>query len=115
MKFKIEKNVRIISDLIAYCYRMGGGDYHIEMKLNKNVSVFYISVAVPKLTQEDLKSLEETLRAPRQHEMEQNYWAISGDSDGDLELSLVGMMIDDAKIDFTDGVLTIMARREEGR
>jgi len=26
----------------------------------------------------------------------------------------VGMMIDDAKIDFTDGVLTIMARREEG-
>jgi len=113
MKFKFEKNMRIVSDLIAYCHRMGSSDYHIDMKLRKNVSVFMVSAPTPKLTDEDLADLEEVLNAPRQHEVEQNYWGLGGESETNPELTLLGMMIDDARIDFNDGVLTIVARRIE--
>jgi len=39
--------------------------------------------------------------------MEEYYWQLAGESDCDDELTLVGAMIDEAKIEMKDGNLTM--------
>ncbi len=114
MKFKFEKNMRIIADLIAYCHKLGAVDYHVDMSLGKEVSVYQISCPIATISLEKLEELCENLNAPRQHEIEQNYWGLSGDMDtGQTELELVGMMVDEANITYENGTLSIVVRRIE--
>ena len=113
MKFKFEKGVRIVCDLISHCYHAGALDYHIDMRIRKDISVYHISAPVPKMTEEDAARLRETLNTPRQREVEQNYWGLSGEPETGSELVLAGMMVDEAIVDLTDGVLTIIAKRLE--
>ena len=41
MKFKIEKNIKIINELIAYFYKFGTTDVHIDLNSDSNlVSTF---------------------------------------------------------------------------
>jgi len=103
--------MRIVSDLISYCYHMGAMDCHLDMRIRNDVAVYFINAPVPKMTQEDADKLRETLNTPRQREVEQNYWGLSGESETDPELALVGMMVDEAMVDLTEGILTIVAKR----
>ena len=47
------------------------------------------------------------------HEVENYYWNLGGECEFDTELTLVGMMINSAKVTYIDNVLTISIIREE--
>lgn len=113
MKFKFEKNLKIVNELVVYFHKLGNSDVHIDLTCDKNNSYFRISGIVPNLSDKELDKLRETLNTPRQHEVEQYYWNLSGECEFDSELSLIGMMINDVKVDYVDGVLTIDIVREE--
>ena len=42
MKFKIEKNIKIINELIAYFYKFGTTDVHIDLNSDSKNSYFNI-------------------------------------------------------------------------
>ena len=42
MKFKIEKNIKIINELIAYFYKLGTIDVHIDLNSDSKNSYFNI-------------------------------------------------------------------------
>jgi len=113
MKFKFEKNIKIINELIVYYHKLGNSDVHIDLTCDKNNSYFKISGTILNLSQKELDDLNKTLNAPRQHEIEQYYWNLTGESESDLELSLIGMMVNDAVVTYVDNVLTITIVREE--
>lgn len=113
MKHRFEKSMKIMNSLMAYCYSVGGSEFHMDMKLREDTSIYYIASPAPKLNDSKLKDLIEILNVHRQHEVEQEYWLLGGDSEDDLELELVGMMIDGVNIDFKDGLLSIIAKRYE--
>lgn len=113
MKFTIEKNIRILDELITYFNKQGNTEFHIDMKKEDEQHYFCISGFVEHLTQEEVKSLEEVLNMPRQHEIEEYYWQLGGEISFDNELTLVGMMIDKANVTYEDKILTISVIREE--
>ena len=107
MKYRFDKNMRIMADLMTYCHQLGALDYHIDMKHAEGVSHCTIRCAVPSIDPERLAELDTELNRPRQKEIEQNFWGLSGENDIDAELTLVGMMVDKATITYENGQLTI--------
>jgi hypothetical protein len=51
--------------------------------------------------------MRESLSIQRQHELEEYYWQLAGESDCDDELTLIGAMIDEATLELVDGNLHI--------
>lgn len=113
MKFKIEKNIKIINELIAYFYKLGTIDVHIDLSSDDDNSYFNIYGQVKSISKEELDSLASILNTPRQHEVEQYYWNLGGECEFDSELTLVGMMINSAKVSYKDETLKISIIREE--
>lgn len=113
MKFKIEKNLRIVNELITYFYKLGTTDVHVDISADESNSYVNISGEIISITPEELDSLAEILNTPRQHEVEQYYWNLGGECEFDCELTLVGMMINTAKISYIDNILKISIIREE--
>lgn len=113
MKFKIEKNIKIINELIAYFYKLGTIDVHIDLSSDADNSYFNIYGQVESISKNELDSLASILNTPRQHEVEQYYWNLGGECEFDSELTLVGMMINSAKVSYIDETLKISIIREE--
>lgn len=113
MKFKIEKNLKIINEIINYFYTLGNSDVHIDLSSDDNTSYFNIYGYVESISNDEIDSLIKILNTPRQREIEQYYWNLNGECEFDSELSLVGMMINSAKVSYTDKILRIALVRDE--
>ena len=112
MKFKIEKNIKIINELISHFYKLGIVDIHIDISDDNDNSYFNICGKVDNLSSNELDSLISILNTPRQHEIENYYWNLGGECEFDSELTLVGMMINSAKVSYKDKILKISIIRE---
>lgn len=113
MNVPLEKSMRIISDLVAYCSRAGADEFQISLSQQDGYAYMTISAPIAHLTPETLQELSDGLKVPRQHEVEQNYWELTGESAMATELTLIGMMIDRSKVGYRNGVLHIHAWRKE--
>lgn len=113
MKFKVEKNIKILDELLTYFTKLGNTKLSIEMNEEGSRHHFLIKGPVKELSYKDLDKLRETLNTARQHEIEEYYWQLGGELSFDCELSLVGMMIDSAEISYEDGILSMDIIRED--
>lgn len=111
MKLRYEKNVRVLSDLLGYCHLIGSNDFATHLVLEPTRSIIEVRCKVRLLPQERLDELNKYLSIPRQHEVEQYYWNISGEEEIDSELSLAGMMVDTVDICYDGEELTILCQR----
>ena len=114
MKFNFEKETRIILDIMVYCHKLGAVDYHTYLKTENGLSNMRVSATIPNVPQSALQELEQALNIPRQKEIEQEFWGLSGEDETGAELTLVGMMVDSAEVTYKDGVLTLEMTRIEG-
>lgn len=113
MKFRVEKNLRILNELITYFHKHNNNNIHIDIENSDEFTYFYIAGKIDDITEDELIELNRILNIPRQHEVEQYYWHLGGESELECELSLVGIMIDEAIIDYSDGVLSFKIKRLE--
>ena len=113
MKFKMEKNLKIVNELITYFNKLGNSIVHIDLSSDNENSYFNIYGEIKNFSDQELQSLIKILNTPRQHEVEQYYWNLGGESEYDSELSLVGMMINTAKVSYENNILKISLIREE--
>ena len=80
MKFKTEKNLRIMNELVAFFYNLGCTDIHIDLSINNDMSYFLLVGNISHLKDKDFNTLKESLCVPRQHEIEEYYWNLIGES-----------------------------------
>lgn len=111
MKFRFEKNMRILVDLATYCHKHGATSFNMNLNTTDQAAEFTVSATVRDVSREELQDLVEILNSPRHQEVEQNYWGLTGEVETDCELTLVGMMVDEAEIQYKNGTLTIHAKR----
>ena len=100
MKHIYQKNIKVIDELMSFCYKYGATDIHIDVTYKDESFLIDVETKILNLSEEVLEMANRLLSAPRCHEMESYYWGLSGDDDTDTELTLVGMMSDDAHIDY---------------
>ena len=111
MKNNLEIALKISNDLMTYCHHHGAKDY--ETKVTEgNESITYIVTASPvTITEKQLENLQKKLNAPRQRDVEHEYWELIGESEDFTELTLVGMSCDEAKIEYDGANLTFTLQR----
>lgn len=113
MNFKIEKNLRIVNELMACCYRLGSTDINVHIKNESTETIIKIFAHLDEISDSTIKKLNDILNTQRQHEIEQYYWNLGGESEFDDQLSLVGMMIDYASVTYTNSILQMNLIRKE--
>ncbi|UFH65165.1 hypothetical protein KQH81_00950 [Clostridium cadaveris] len=107
-----QKNIRILDELTSYCYLKGAEHISINLDVDNDLITFTLKCYVPNITKNDIDYLETSLNVPRCHEMEEYYWELTGDTEGENELSLVGMMIDSVDIILEEDILVIEVKRK---
>lgn len=113
MSLELEKSMRIINDLVSCCYHQGAEEFRIYLKHNEDASTkMQVACPIEGVTSEALEEMRRVLHLPRQREVEQQYWELSGETEFSGELSLVGAMSDQADVTYEDNVLCITVKRE---
>ncbi len=89
---------RIIDELIYYFFTLNATN--ITVQINEEESKFEVTLccnyALEKANK--VQELSRSLKTTRQVEMEEYYWELAGERCHECELSLIGMMIDEAII-----------------
>lgn len=112
MRHNNQRNIKIVSELMNFCYNNGGKNMTMDVKTEQNKTLIYIKSKIENLSKPTLESSKKLLNAPRCHEIEEYYWNLTGDDDTDSELTLVGMMTDETSITYEDNILEIKVLRE---
>ena len=96
-------------------FNFGTTDVHIDLIFLFLTIFLYFNIygKIDNISKDELESLIDILNTPRQREVENYYWNLGGECEFDTELTLVGMMINSAKVTYIDNVLTISIIREE--
>ncbi|WP_066896072.1 hypothetical protein [Clostridium nigeriense] len=113
MKYYFEKNLKIINELMTYLYKLGSKNIQVNLHRDEAKTSFLISGEVPNIDDTELNRLKAILNTQRQHEVEEYYWHLGGESDAEGELSLVGMMIDNVDIYYNNDILKLEIQRND--
>ena len=111
MNLAYKKSTRILTDVMDHCQMLGCTHFTVDFLVTDKNALITVSGKVPSLSIEELEQMRKELRIPRQHDMEEYYWNISGGEDGDGGLSIVGMMVDEATVTYQDHLLTVSLER----
>jgi len=111
MKVEFEKVMHIAGELLSYSHLKGATEFHLDLSAKNGESEFSVKAAPVRISDEDMAALQKKIHAPRQREIEQNYWGLSGEYESFTELTLVGMMTDEADVECKDEVLHITLKR----
>ncbi|WP_027633112.1 hypothetical protein [Clostridium hydrogeniformans] len=111
MKHINQRNIKISDELMNLCYSYGASHINLDIKTQGKETIFLLKSEIKDLPSDTLDDLVTLMNYPRCHEMEECYWELTGDGDLDSELSLVGIMVDEAYINYEDSILTIELKR----
>ncbi|MGL4849356.1 MAG: hypothetical protein ACRC28_10615 [Clostridium sp.] len=112
MNFRTEKDLKILNELVSYCYHFNTKDIQVNIKNIDNTSYIEIQALIPDFPEKALEKLVTSLNTPRQREVEQYYWQIGGEYEFDSELTLVGMMTDKVTVTYNNHILDMKLERK---
>jgi len=103
LKHTNQRNIKIVTELMNYCYKNGSYNVHLDINKKDKKIIIFVRAQITYISRENIELLEKSLNTPRLHEMEEYYWNLTGDTDTGTELALVGMMIDEATVNYVEG------------
>lgn len=107
MRHEVKKISRIVDELTTMLLKDDTNEVDFKIKMDPTQTVISIVDYHSRCDEKMIERLRDALSIERQHEMEEYYWQLAGESDCDDELTLVGAMIDEAKVEMIDGNLTM--------
>ena len=113
MKYQFERNLKIINELMTYLHKLGAKDIDVQLRKIDSSTAFHIWGKINNIDSDELDNLTNILNTHRQHEIEEYYWNLGGESEAEGELARVGMMIDKAEITYSNNILSFEILREE--
>lgn len=113
MKHIRQRNARMAEELILFAYKYGAEDINLNIKNTPEETIITIEATNVNLDKETIESITNLLNVPRCIEMEEYYWNLTGESDMDCELSLIGVMSDKVIINIASNILKIELIRKK--
>lgn len=104
MKHTKLKLVKMLDELLNYIYYLGSKE--VDVNIKELEDVFQISIEcnyMEGLPERKIEKLIKGLNVPREEDMEEYYWELAGECDIDNDLSIIGMMSDEAYVDVLPG------------
>lgn len=113
MKHIRQRNARIAEELILFAYKYGAEDIDLSIKNRDTETIISIKATNVNLTDTTLNTIKDLLNVERCSQMEEYYWNLTGESDTDSELALIGVMCDHANIKYSSNILKIELIRKK--
>ena len=107
MRHEIKKICKIVDELTTLLLRDDTDEVDFKIKRSNTDTKIFITDYNTKYKVDDVEDLMTCLNVQRQHEVEEYYWQLVGECDNDSELTVIGAMVDDAKIEIKDNNLYI--------
>lgn len=111
MRHENKKVCRIVDELTTWLLQEDTNEIDLKIKKCEDRTLIRLVDYGTHLTDEDIEEISRTLNCQRQHEVEEYYWQLAGESDCDQELLLLGAMIDEAIVRKEDGNLILELTR----
>jgi hypothetical protein len=111
MKHEKLKVSKMIGELMNYLFYMGATDININYKETDERFEIICKSNFEESCSKKIEKLIKLLKGTKSEEMEEYYWTLTGDCDVANELSLLGMMVDESKIEREDNNITITLYR----
>lgn len=112
MRYKREKLIKIMNELVNFCLQINMKDLEIDFSVNGDIGKVIVEGYVTNPPLEKLENLYDILNTPRQEELEEFYWGLIGDSYGGQQLEMIGVMVDRGIVNYEDNILTITIYRD---
>lgn len=112
MKDERDKLVKVLDELMNFCFDLGMNDLKIDFHINNEFGTLDIEGKCTFAPLDKLKALEEAFNDERQPEFEEYYWPLIGGEHGYPEIELLGTFIDEGKVTFKDNYLKIYILRK---
>lgn len=108
----IKKRIsKIVDEIMTYLLTIGATNINVNVEdREKDYKITIASDYIPA-HKEKIQKLIDGLKSPKQEEMEEYYWELTGESDCGTEFHLVGMMIDKVEIDVKEGNIQLQIYR----
>ncbi len=113
MKHTKKRISRIVDEMITYLFSMGATDITVNIKEEETQYKICLKGNYLEKYKNKLLKLNKCLSYPKQEEMEEYYWELTGDCDVDTELTLVGIMTDKVEIEITDDYVEVILYRSK--
>ncbi|WP_069998032.1 hypothetical protein [Cellulosilyticum sp. I15G10I2] len=105
MRHETKKISRIVDELATLFLKKDTNEVDFKIKREPHQTIIEIIDYRTHFDEVYINQLRETLNIQRQWEIEEYYWQLTGETDYDEELTLVGAMIDEATVEKKDGNL----------
>jgi hypothetical protein len=99
-KLRISK---MVDELMNYFFSLGATDINVNVNEDEKKYKIFFKCNCGSCTKEKIDEVSKLLKCGKHEEMEEYYWALTGESDTNSELSLVGMMTDKSEVKFVPG------------
>ena len=113
MQHEIKKISRIVDELMTIMLKDNNKEIDIKVKKEPNQTIIEMIEYNTHFDNDDVDQMREILKVQRQHEIEEYYWQLAGESDYDDELCLIGSMIDEGNVEIRDNNLYIELIRRD--
>jgi len=113
MKHEKKKIIKIVDEIMFFLFANGSTEITTKVTEEKERHVIYIWGNFDKKNKDNFDKLIKLLSCPRQRDMEEYYWELTGDSDQFTELTLVGMMTDEVQVDMQEDSIELILYRNK--
>lgn len=107
LKHHIKKISKIVDELNTYFLKKGSNHVSIDVLEGKKYYEIRFVASIRNVDEDSIKMLKKCLDCDRLEEMEEYYWELTGESDTDTELSIIGMMTDDYELSIQEDKLKL--------
>ncbi|OOB79495.1 MAG: hypothetical protein ATN34_03250 [Epulopiscium sp. Nele67-Bin002] len=115
MKREIKKVAKMVDEITTFFLEFQAQEVKVNIFTYKDRIVITASAKKLKKSEKAVRRLKQYLSYPRAHEMEEYYWALTGESECEEGLAIVGTMVDEASIDYDDEHIDIHLTRLIGK
>ncbi len=108
-----KKSIKLVNELMNFYFSVGIKSVQVKVEHDKRKTEICITGEIEDISLKQLEDLEMSLNTAREKQVEEYYWELAGENNQSQELSLVGMMIDKAEVNYENNELMIKIAREE--
>lgn len=94
--------IKIVSELMSFCYRIHCKNFNVDVETLTDKTIINLEAQIENVPKETIINTERLLKVPRLHELEEYYWNLTGTNMINTELNLVGMMTDEAYVNYSE-------------
>lgn len=103
----IKKITKIVDEITTHLMIHNSKEIEVKIIDSEEHTLIVFNVKNIDLVREEIDALEYSLSIPRQEDVEEYYWQLNGSGETEIELDLIGMLVDTYTLEIEENNLKL--------